>query len=285
MPTTFKLGCVQPNAGDDVAANIAQVSGFIRGAHKDGASFIATPENTGCMESSSERVIAAGRTEADHPALTAYRALAQELNIWLLIGSLWIRREGEARVANRSFLIRPDGGIAARYDKIHMFDVDLPSGEKYRESKSFAPGGEGRLVETPFGRLGMTICYDLRFPYLYRRLAQAGAELISVPAAFTRVTGQAHWHVLLRARAIETGAFVFAPAQCGEHPAKRQTFGHSLIINPWGEVLADGGSEPGFITAEIDFAAVAKARGNIPAWGGDREFTLASPAVAERAAE
>ena len=285
MATTFKLGCVQPNAGDDVAANIAQVSGFIRAAHKDGATFIATPENTGCMESSSERVIAAGRSEADHPALAAYRALAQELNIWLLIGSLWIKREGEARVANRSFLIRPDGGIAARYDKIHMFDVDLPSGEKYRESKSFAPGGEGRLAETPFGRLGMTICYDLRFPYLYRRLAQAGAQLLSVPAAFTRVTGQAHWHVLLRARAIETGAFVFAPAQCGEHPGRRQTFGHSLIVNPWGEVLADGGTEPGFITAEIDLAAVAKARGNISAWSRDQDFTLAQPASTERAAE
>lgn len=281
--SAFRLACIQVSAGADMAANIAAATDFIRRARAAGADLIATPENTALMESSSERVIAGGRPEAEHPALLAFRDLAHETGAWLLIGSLWIKLPHEPRVANRSYLIRPDGGVAASYDKIHMFDVDLPTGESFRESKSFAPGAEARLVETPFGSLGMTICYDVRFPQLYRRLAQAGARFISVPAAFTRTTGQAHWHVLLRARAIETGAYIFAPAQCGDHPGKRQTFGHALIVNPWGEVIADAGEAPGFVMAEIDPAAVDKARAGIPAWRHEPAFTLA--AAAKRAAE
>lgn len=279
----FRLACIQVNAGADMAANIAAASDLIRRARDAGADLIATPENTALMESSSERVIAGGRPEAEHPALAAFRDLARESGVWLLIGSLWIKLPNEPRVANRSYLIRPDGGVAATYDKIHMFDVDLPTGESFRESKSFAPGAEARLVETPFGPLGMTICYDVRFPQLYRRLAQAGARFISVPAAFTRTTGQAHWHVLLRARAIETGAYIFAPAQCGDHPGKRQTFGHALIVNPWGEVVADAGEAPSFVVADIDPAAVDKARAGIPAWLHEPAFTL--PASVKPAAE
>jgi predicted amidohydrolase len=280
----FRLACIQLNSGDDMAANIARASELIRAARRAGADVIATPENTGLMESSSARVVAGGRPESTHPALAAFRALAAETGAWLLIGSLWIRNDGAERVTPRSYLIAADGAIAARYDKIHMFDVDLPTGETYRESRSFAPGAEARIVDTPFGRLGMTICYDVRFPQLYRHLAQAGAELISVPAAFTYTTGRAHWHVLVRARAIETGAYVFAPAQCGRHPGGRRTFGHSLIVGPWGEVLADGGDEVGYVIAEIDRAAVARARAGIPAWGHERDFAAAPPAP-ERAAE
>jgi predicted amidohydrolase len=275
MSRTLRLACVQLNAQEDFDANIAACSGFIRQAAAAGAELIATPENTGCMQPSSDRVLAAGRSEAEHPALAAYRALAAELGRWLSIGSLWIREGDEPRIRNRQFLIRPDGTIAARYDKIHMFDVDLANGESYRESKSFAPGALARTVDTPWGLVGLTICYDVRFPHLYRRLGQAGAALISIPAAFTRTTGMAHWHVLQRARAIETGAFVFAAAQCGEHPGKRRTYGHSLIVDPWGQVLADGGEEPGFIVADLDLAKVAEARGNVPAWKADRDFELA----------
>jgi predicted amidohydrolase len=278
MSAPFKLACVQMNSGADMAANIAAASDLIRAACAAGAGLIATPENTGVMQHGSERIIAAGRTEADHPALAAFRALARETGAWLLIGSLWIARPKSTRVVNRSYLIDSDGGIAAAYDKIHMFDVDLPSGEQYRESKNFAPGDTARAVATPWGMLGMTVCYDLRFPHLYRRLAQAGAQFIAIPSSFTQPTGEAHWHVLLRARAIETGAFVFAPAQCGVHPGERRTYGHSLIVDPWGKVLADAGEAPGFIIADIDLGLVAKARASIPAWRNDTAFSLAGTA-------
>ena len=203
-----------------------------------------------------------------HPwqALPAARSGA-----WLLIGSLAVRLDADT-VVNRSILLAPDGAIAARYDKIHMFDVDLPGGESYRESKMFQPGDRAALVETPWGGVGMTICYDLRFAALYRALAQAGAGILTVPSAFTRVTGEAHWHVLLRARAIETGTFVVAPAQCGSHPGGRETYGHTLIVDPWGTVVAEGGDAPGIVHAEIDLGAVAKARARIPALGHDRNF-------------
>ena len=200
-------------------------------------------------------------------------ALAKDLGIWLSVGSLAIKVAAD-KVANRSFLMGPDGRIHARYDKIHMFDVELPNGETYEESRNYRPGGEAVVADTPFGRLGLTICYDLRFPHLYRALAKAGASYLTVPSAFTQVTGEAHWHVLLRARAIETGCFVFAAAQSGTHENGRKTFGHSLIVGPWGEVLADGGTQTGVVTADIDPARVSEARGRIPALQHDRDFGL-----------
>jgi len=272
----FKLACVQLNVSDDLQKNIEQASGFIRAAHAAGAQFIATPENTGGIVAPGTDPARLAFDEADHPALAAYRQLAAELKTWLLIGSLALKADA-GRTSNSQFLIGADGKVAARYDKIHMFDVDLANGEKYRESKYIRPGRRAVLGQTPFGPLGMTICYDLRFAYLYRNLAQAGARLICVPAAFTRPTGVAHWEVLLRARAIETGAFVFAPAQTGIHAGNRGTYGHSLIVAPWGEVLADGGEEPGFILAEIDPAQVDKARSSVPAWRVDQPFEPVAP--------
>jgi predicted amidohydrolase len=230
-----------------------------------------TPENTGMIEPVKPQLLAKARTEAEHDALPEFRALAAELGIWLLIGSLQVKLD-QTSLANRSFLIDDTGAVAARYDKIHMFDVDLRGGESYRESATFRPGERAVVAATPWGRLGLTVCYDLRFAYLYRALAQAGAAFLTVPAAFTRPTGEAHWHVLLRARAIETGAYVFAPAQCGAHAEGRKTYGHSLIVAPWGEVLADGGDEPGIILAEIDPAKVDAARSMIPALRHDRSF-------------
>jgi deaminated glutathione amidase len=279
---TFKVACVQITAIDDLQANIDSTSQFIRAAHAAGAELIATPENTGLMAAKSEITLAKAQVEAEHEALAAYRRLAVELKAWLLIGSLAVKLPGDSRIANRSFLIEPSGQIAASYDKIHMFDVELASGERYRESRTFRPGEMAKLVPLPWGMLGMTICYDLRFPHLYRTLAQAGASFLSIPSAFTRPTGEAHWHVLMRARAIETGCFVFAPAQCGEHPGRRKTYGHSLIVDPWGQVLADGGQDTGFVLADIDPAKVAEVRGQVPSLFGDRPFRLEAPA---RAAE
>ena len=227
------------------------------------------------------------RREADDPFLAGTRDLARELGIWLLLGSLVIdpagepgATEGEERLANRSFLIDAAGGIVARYDKIHMFDIDLPGGESYRESNAYRPGNHTVVAETPWGRLGMSVCYDLRFPHLYRALAQAGADFLAVPSVFTVPTGRAHWHVLLRARAIENGCFVFAPAQWGEHTAGRKSYGHSLIVDPWGEVMGDGGEEVGIVTARIDPGRIAEARGMVPSLRHDRAFT--PPALAPR---
>jgi predicted amidohydrolase len=271
--TRFRVACVQMNAARDVAPNIEAASRLIRQAHAQGAGLILTPENTAMMEPKRALILEKALPEEKHPALPAFRALAAELKAWLLIGSLGIKLD-EKTCANRSFLIDDAGGIVARYDKIHMFDVDLAGGESYRESATFRPGAQAVLAETPWGRLGMTVCYDVRFAYLYRALAQGGADFISVPAAFTKPTGEAHWHVLLRARAIETGCFVFAPAQCGEHAEGRKTFGHSLIISPWGEVLADGGETPGVVVAEIDPAKVTEARSMVPSLKHDRAFTV-----------
>lgn len=272
--TVFRLGCVQVNASDDMAANLDAAEGFARAAARAGAQVIGFPENVAFMAPDGVGVREAARPEADHPALARFKALARELEAWLVVGSLGIAgADNDGRVANRSFVIDATGQVMSSYDKIHMFDVVLSGGESYRESSTFCPGARAVVTDTPFGRLGLTICYDVRFPYLYRALAQAGAELIAVPAAFTRTTGVAHWHTLLRARAIETGAYIFAPAQCGTHPRGRQTYGHSLIVNPWGEVLADGGDEPGFICADIDLARVAQVRAQIPALTHDRDFT------------
>ncbi len=275
----FRAACIQMNASDDVVANLAQATHLIRMAHSQGASFIATPEMTNLMENRSAELHAKTQTEADDISLARFQALAHELGIWLLVGSMAIRLPddgtGDQRLVNRSYLIGPDGTIAGRYDKIHMFDVELPKGETYRESRNYRPGHAAQMVETPMAMIGMTVCYDLRFPNLYRQYAKAGAEVLCVPSAFTKTTGEAHWHVLLRARAIECGAFILAPAQCGTHPRGRETYGHSLIISPWGEVLADGGIQPGVVLADIDLDDVSKARGRVPSLGHDRDFTPA----------
>jgi predicted amidohydrolase len=270
---SFKAACIQLNSGPDIGLNLDLASQLIRDAAGQGAQFIATPENTCHMRHPAEEKLRSALPEECNKALAAFSMLAKELGVWLEVGSLSILIEKENRIANRCYVIQPDGNIAARYDKIHMFDVDLPTGESHRESNLVRPGEKLVTVETPFAKLGLTICYDLRFAYLYRALAQAGANLITVPAAFTVPTGRAHWHILLRARAIETGAFIMAPAQCGTHEGGRATYGHSLIVGPWGDVLAEGGEEPGIIVAEIDMDASAKARSAIPALAHDRDFT------------
>ena len=270
--TVFTAACVQVNAGPEIAPNLEAASALVRRAREAGADFIAMPENVSMIVQGRAKVLARVRSEADHPALPCFRELARETGAWLLLGSLGIALE-DGRVANRSFLLDGTGEIRARYDKIHMFDVDLPGGERYRESATFRPGERAVVAETPWGGLGLTVCYDLRFAYLFRALAQNGAGIITVPAAFTVPTGRKHWHVLLRARAIETGCFVIAPAQCGVHDEGRATYGHSLIIDPWGEVLAEAGEEPGIITARIDMGRVAECRGMVPALGHDRPFT------------
>jgi len=274
----FNAACVQFTAGPDPAPNLQQVSELIRRARSAGADLIMTPEVSNFIESGRRRRDKA-RHEADDPFLAGMRELARETGAWILVGSLVIDPAGEPgaeaseeRLANRSFLIDAQGAIVARYDKIHMFDIDLPGGESYRESNAYRPGGRSVVAETPWGRLGMTVCYDLRFPRLYRTLAQAGADFLAVPSVFTVPTGTAHWHVLLRARAIENGCFVFAPAQWGEHAGGRRSYGHSLIVDPWGEVLADRGEETGIITAQIDPARIAKARGMVPSLQHDRGF-------------
>jgi len=284
MSAAFIAACVQNSAGNEVSANIAETSEMIRAAHGAGAALVCLPENVTCIEPDDRRKVATAFREEDHPALPAYRALAGELGIWLLVGSLTCRAEGE-KVANRSFLIDSGGVIVARYDKLHLFDVNLRDDEAYRESDTVQPGDRAVLAPTPWGLLGMTVCYDLRFPQLYRSLAQAGAGLLSIPSAFTRTTGRAHWHVLLRARAIENGCYVLAPAQTGIHEGGRKTYGHSLIVDPWGEVLADAGTEPGIITAEIDPARVVECRRMVPSLDHDRDFAPpAMPALSGRQA-
>jgi predicted amidohydrolase len=273
-PGPFRLACVQVNAGDDMAANLETAANLAGQARERGATLIGFPENVAFMAPDGLGVREAAGPEDAHPALARFQALARELDAWLLVGSLAIATgDADERVANRSFLLDAAGDIKARYDKIHMFDVSLAGGESYRESATYRPGAEAVLAPSPFGAIGLTICYDLRFPYLYRALARAGAELIAVPSAFTQATGRVHWETLLRARAIETGCFVFAPAQCGTHPRGRKTHGHSLIIGPWGEVLAEAGEEPAVITAEIDLAACARARAQVPSLSHDRDFT------------
>jgi predicted amidohydrolase len=255
------------------AAAFAQVEPLARRAAADGARFIATPEATNILERDRTKLFAALKTAETDPCVQGLIALAAELKVWILIGSALVKRE-DGGAANRSMLIDPAGKVTATYDKIHMFDVDLPTGERARESEAYTPGAEAVVAETPFGTLGLSICYDIRFPYLYRALAKAGAAILTVPAAFTRPTGEAHWEILLRARAIETGAFVLAPAQGGRHEDGRGTWGRSMIIGPWGEVLAAASDdEPGVITANLDLAASAKARASIPALANERAFT------------
>ena len=274
---SFVAACVQLNSGREIEPNIRVASDLVRRARDAGAALIMTPEVSDMIEPKRPARLEKARDEANHPMLAAFRDLARETGAHLLLGSIMLRETGAERLCNRSFLIAPDGAIAARYDKIHMFDVDLPGGESYRESAVFRPGETAVTAPLPWGTLGMTICYDLRFPHLYRALAQGGADFLSIPAAFTVPTGTAHWHVLMRARAIENGCFVFAPAQSGEHAEGRRTYGHSLIVAPWGEVLAEAPDGPGFITATVDPALVATARHAVPSLRHDRLF--AGPAA------
>jgi predicted amidohydrolase len=269
--TSVVAACVQMNAGPDVAANLEQAAALIREARAGGASLICTPENTGRILADRVRAVKEAPAEKDHPALPFFADLARETGAWLLIGSIAVRVSPE-RCGNRSLLFDPSGRLVARYDKIHMFDVQLANGEHYKESERMAPGGEAVLAETPWGGLGMSICYDLRFPHLYRALAKAGADFLAIPSAFTRQTGVAHWETLLRARAIECGAYVLAPAQCGLHDGGRGTWGHSMIVSPWGEVIAAAGEEPGVIMATLDREKVREARRMIPALSHDRPF-------------
>ena len=276
----MKAALIQLNGTDDPATNLAATRAAVRAAAAQGARFVLTPEVTNVVSASrthQEEVLSLEETDA---TLAALRGTASECEIELLIGSLALKTgDADGRFANRSFLIGADGGIRARYDKIHMFDVQVSEDETYRESAGYRPGDTAVTAETRAGRIGMTICYDLRFPHLYRALAKAGAEILTVPSAFSPVTGAAHWESLLRARAIETGCFVLAPAQCGEHSVQRgrprKTYGHSLAVAPWGEVLADGGTAPGTIFVEIDLAEVGRARGRVPSLGHDRPFRLA----------
>jgi predicted amidohydrolase len=267
---------IQMRAGLTVSANVDAAVRMIGEAKSAGAAYVQTPEMTNIMEAKRERLFATLAEEDADSSLVAFRELARKLGIYLHVGSLAIKVTPD-RAANRAFLIDPRGEIAARYDKIHMFDVDLANGESYRESRSYRPGEAAVLADLPWGRLGITVCYDLRFPALYRALAEAGASMLAVPSAFTQQTGAAHWHVLLRARAIENGSFVFAAAQGGRHESGRETFGHSLIVDPWGRVVAEGGSEPGVIMAEIDLGEVAAARSRVPSLQHGRRFEIAGP--------
>ncbi len=274
MTSSFRAACIQTNTGADVAANLASAADLVRRVRDDGADLIALPETVNVMDASRDVLMSKVGPEQDNPALDGFMDLARETGAWILVGSMLVKDDGAEKMSNRSFLIDGDGDVRARYDKVHMFDVNLGGSEDHRESNHFGAGATAVLAATPWCDLGMTICYDLRFAYLYRILAQAGASVLATPSAFTRISGQAHWHILQRARAIETGCFVIAPAQCGNHPGNRQTYGHSLIVDPWGNVLADGGEDPGFIAADIDLALVDEARRKIPALTHDRDVEL-----------
>ncbi len=263
MSDHITIGLVQMTSSNDVAGNTAVAQSLIEDAARAGAEFVLTPEMTGLMEIRREPLLEKIREEPNDLCLKMLRDSARTLGIWLLIGSLAIKIDDEW-VANRSFLIDPDGEIRARYDKIHMFDVDLPDGESYRESKLYHAGTEPVVANLPSVKLGMTICYDLRFPYLFRAMALKGAGIIAVPSAFTKVTGEAHWHTLLQARAIETGSYILAPAQGGRHVMGRDTYGHSLVVDPWGRILADGGEKPGITIQRLDLKEVDRTRQKIP---------------------
>jgi predicted amidohydrolase len=272
----FTAAMVQMRTGLLPETSLEQATGLIREAAAAGADYVLTPEVSNMMQLNRQALFEHLATEQDDRSLQAYRALAAELKIHLHIGSLAVKASPE-RAANRSFLIGPDGDVIAKYDKIHMFDIDLGNGESYRESANYQPGETAVISDLPWGRIGLTICYDVRFPALYRALAESGASFLTVPSAFTRKTGEAHWHTLLRARAIENGCFVFAAAQGGMHENKRETYGHSLIIDPWGVVLAEAGTEPGIILAKIDPAKVETARKTVPSLQHGRRFGVADP--------
>ena len=271
--TCFNAACVQVSANNKMIENVDISLSLIRTAILNGAEFIFLPENVSMMDWGKKNIELSAVKECAHPALSEYRSIAEECNVWLNCGSLTILLE-DSSIVNRSYLINPDGKIASYYDKIHMFDVDLGNGQRYLESSTYAPGNNLVVAPTPWGAIGLTICYDMRFPHLYRDMAKKGVNMISIPSAFTSITGIAHWHTLLRARAIETGSFIFAAAQTGEHPGSRQTYGHSLIVDPWGVVLADAGDEVGVIYSQININEVAIARKKIPSLTHDREYNI-----------
>ncbi|WP_295555897.1 carbon-nitrogen hydrolase family protein [uncultured Hyphomicrobium sp.] len=273
LPKTLRVGLVQMCSGRDIARNVADATALIKEAASGGAAYVQTPEVTTLMELDRERLFTVAEPESSNSALDQFAALASDLAIWLHIGSMVVKAS-DTKLANRSFLISPAGKITARYDKIHMFDVDLPNGEVYRESASYDPGARAVVAPLPWGSLGFSICYDLRFPYLYRALAQAGASFLAVPAAFTRLTGEAHWVTLLRARAIEAQCYVLAAAQGGLHEHGRETFGHSLVVSPWGHILAEGGIHPSVIFADLELAMIEDVRSRVPSLRHDREFVV-----------
>jgi deaminated glutathione amidase len=273
---TFKAAMIQMRSGLQPGANIDSAVRYVGDAKSAGAEYVLTPEMTNILAANREQLFAAAVDEEADASLATLREVARKLGIYVHIGSLAVRISPD-RAANRSFLIDPKGDILVRYDKIHMFDVDLAGGESYRESRNYRPGELAVLADLPWGRLGLTVCYDLRFPALYRALAEAGATMLAIPSAFTKQTGEAHWHVLVRSRAIENGCFVFAAAQGGRHENGRDTFGHSLIVDPWGRILAEGDTEPGVIVAEINPAEVASARARIPSLQHGRRFEIVEP--------
>jgi len=267
----LRAACIQLTSGPSLKDNMDGAGQLVSRACDQGANFVFLPENVGLLGPGGVMREQAA-PEDKHRALLEFKALAARLGLWILVGSLAVKREDNG-LANRSYLIDPSGSLVSQYDKIHMFDVDLPNGESYRESDNYVAGTQACLASTPWGILGLTICYDLRFPHLYRALAKAGAEIISVPSAFTCTTGKAHWHVLLRARAIETGCFIIAPAQCGNHYGKRFTYGHSLIVDPSGTILAEAQDEPCFVIADLDLELVRLARSSLPSLQHDRDYT------------
>ena len=275
MGETLDIALIQTRTPATAAGGLAHVSPLIREAAAGGAKLILTPEGTNLLEQRRARREAVLADEENDVAVLGLRALASELGVWLLIGSALVRSDqpGDGRAANRSLLIDPTGALVARYDKLHVFDVDLPNGETYRESATVRPGDRAAMAQTPWGGLGLTVCYDIRFPHLYRQLAKAGAAMIAVPAAFTVPTGEAHWETLLRARAIETGAFILAPAQGGTHEDGRRTWGRSTVVGPWGEIVAKADhDDPCVVPATLDLTAVARARAAVPALTHDRDF-------------
>jgi hypothetical protein len=274
--SSFKAAMIQMRSGLDPAVNLASALALINEAKDAGADYVLTPEMTNILTSKRQHLFANIVDEERDPTLAALREVARKLAIYIHIGSLAIKASPE-KAANRSFLIDRKGEVVARYDKIHMFDVDLGGGESYRESNTYRPGELAIVADLPWGRVGLTVCYDLRFPALYRALTEAGASFLAIPSAFTRQTGEAHWHVLHRARAIENGCFVFAAAQGGQHDNGRETFGHSLVVDPWGRILAEGGSEPGVVIAAIDPSEVALARQRVPSLHHGRRFELIEP--------
>lgn len=273
----MKAALIQMTSGVDPVANLAATTQYLRDAAEGGAIFALTPEVTNCVSGSRTHQNDVLHHQEDDPTLKALREEAKNLGLWVLIGSLALKtNDPDGRFANRSFLISPLGKIAAQYDKIHMFDVDVSATETYRESSAFRPGEQAVIGQTDFASIGMTVCYDVRFPHLHRTLAKHGAQILTVPAAFSPVTGAAHWHTLLRARAIETGCYVLAPAQTGLHYThknkERRTYGHSLVVSPWGEILADAGKERGVTFVDLDLKEVAQARQRIAALDHDRTF-------------
>jgi predicted amidohydrolase len=269
--STIRIACLQTHSGNDFAANLATLTAMAHEAVAGGARFIFSPEYVLMMDGSGRTMRENAQDASGEPALSALTALSRELGAWHLVGSLTLKSE-DGRMLNRSLLISDKGEVIATYDKIHMFDATLPSGTVIRESSAYRPGERAMIAGTPWGRLGMTVCYDLRFPHLYRALAQRGAVMLAVPSSFQRETGKAHWHTLLKARAIENACFVIAAAMCGDHPGKRMTYGHSLVVDPWGEVIAEGGESPEVVYAELDLAKVDAVRSLLPSLAHDRPF-------------